>query len=152
MAHLKEHKEFHAVDMTTGWETLPGYPAGIEQKILAGFLDEAGRRGNRNRKMFPVDHVVADRVSPVHVAPVRAVWVVLIEHVILAAPVDRTVGIVHPIRRGQQMVLGAAGIGGQLRWRRRRENGVENGEPAQGRAASDGHDACEELTTVDFHL
>jgi len=25
----KEHKEFHAVDMSTGWETPAGYPAGI---------------------------------------------------------------------------------------------------------------------------
>ena len=27
----KEHKEFHAVDMSAGWETPAGYPAGIEQ-------------------------------------------------------------------------------------------------------------------------
>ena len=45
----KEHKEFHAVDLTRGWETPPGYPAGIEQKILAGRLDEAARTGNRTR-------------------------------------------------------------------------------------------------------
>jgi hypothetical protein len=45
----KAHREFHAVDMSTGWETPPGYPAGIEQKILAGALDEAGRRGSRTR-------------------------------------------------------------------------------------------------------
>ncbi|PWB61416.1 MAG: cupin [Bradyrhizobiaceae bacterium] len=45
----KEHKEFHAVDMAGGWETPPGYPAGIEQKILAGRLDEAGKRGTRSR-------------------------------------------------------------------------------------------------------
>jgi hypothetical protein len=45
----KEHKEFHAIDMASGWERLPGYPPGIEQKILAGFLDEAGKRGNRTR-------------------------------------------------------------------------------------------------------
>jgi hypothetical protein len=45
----KEHKEFHAVDLAQGWETPPGYPAGIQQKILAGRLDEANRRGNRSR-------------------------------------------------------------------------------------------------------
>jgi hypothetical protein len=45
----KPHLEFHAVDMTTGWETPPGYPAGIEQKILAGGLDEAGAAGTRTR-------------------------------------------------------------------------------------------------------
>jgi len=45
----KEHKEFHAVDMTSGWETPPGYPAGIQQKILSGALDETNKRGTRSR-------------------------------------------------------------------------------------------------------
>ena len=45
----KIHDEFRTVDMTSGWETPPGYPAGIQQKILAGALDEAGRRGTRTR-------------------------------------------------------------------------------------------------------
>lgn len=49
MAVNKEHKEFHAVDMSTGWETPPGYPAGIEQKILSGALDEQNKRGTRSR-------------------------------------------------------------------------------------------------------
>jgi hypothetical protein len=46
---MKEHREFHAVDLTTGWEVPQGYPAGIEQKILAGSLDEEGKAGNRTR-------------------------------------------------------------------------------------------------------
>lgn len=45
----KEHLEFHALDLSEGWEVPPGYPAGIEQKILSGWLDEAGRRGTRTR-------------------------------------------------------------------------------------------------------
>jgi hypothetical protein len=45
----KPHLEFHPVDMGTGWETPPGYPAGIEQKILAGTLDEANKTGSRTR-------------------------------------------------------------------------------------------------------
>ena len=45
----KPHLEFHAVDMGSGWATPAGYPAGIEQKILAGGLDEAARRGSRTR-------------------------------------------------------------------------------------------------------
>ena len=45
----KPHLEFHGVDMTVGWETPPGYPAGIEQKILAGALDEAKHGGSRTR-------------------------------------------------------------------------------------------------------
>jgi hypothetical protein len=46
----KEHKEFHMIDMAgEGWHTPPGYPPGIEQKILAGRLDEIGKTGNRTR-------------------------------------------------------------------------------------------------------
>src|SRR5579883_3398151 len=30
MAVTKKHHEFHAVDLSAGWETLPGYPKGIE--------------------------------------------------------------------------------------------------------------------------
>jgi hypothetical protein len=49
MAVNKEHKEFHALDMSSGWETPPGYPAGIQQKILSGALDEAKKSGTRTR-------------------------------------------------------------------------------------------------------
>ena len=49
MSVNKPHLEFHRVDMSSGWSTPPGYPAGIEQKILAGALDEEGRRGGRTR-------------------------------------------------------------------------------------------------------
>ena len=45
----KAHAEFHTLDMESGWETPPGYPAGIQQKILSGALDEDGRRGSRSR-------------------------------------------------------------------------------------------------------
>jgi hypothetical protein len=45
----KRHDEFHAVDLTSGWEAPPGYPPGIEQKILAGALDERAKRGTRTR-------------------------------------------------------------------------------------------------------
>ena len=49
MAIDKEHKEFHLPDLEQGWETPPGYPPGIEQKVLAGSLDEGARRGSRTR-------------------------------------------------------------------------------------------------------
>ena len=49
MAIHKEHREFHALNMDEGWHTPPGYPSGIQQKILAGSLDEPNRRGNRTR-------------------------------------------------------------------------------------------------------
>jgi hypothetical protein len=35
--------------MESGWATPPDYPAGIEQKILAGALDETNRTGGRTR-------------------------------------------------------------------------------------------------------
>lgn len=45
----KEHKEFHTLDLTHGWEVPNGYPAGIKQKILAGRLDEENKHGSRTR-------------------------------------------------------------------------------------------------------
>ena len=45
----KPHLEFHTLDLASGWEGPAGYPPGIQQKILAGALDEPGRRGNRTR-------------------------------------------------------------------------------------------------------
>lgn len=49
MINPKLHDEFKAIDMTTGWETPAGYPEGIQQKILAGSLDETAKTGNRSR-------------------------------------------------------------------------------------------------------
>lgn len=45
----KQHKEFYAVDMGGEWEVPPGYPPGIKQKILTGFLDEEKKVGGRTR-------------------------------------------------------------------------------------------------------
>jgi len=45
----KEHLEFFTVDLSTGWETPPGYPDGIKQKILTGVLDEVAKTGGRTR-------------------------------------------------------------------------------------------------------
>ncbi|MSO69987.1 MAG: cupin [Alphaproteobacteria bacterium] len=49
MAVQKEHREFHKLDMAAGWSTPPGYPSGIDEKILSGSLDEAKKRGSRTR-------------------------------------------------------------------------------------------------------
>ena len=49
MAVNKKHHEFHTLDLTTGWEMLEGYPPGIQQKIIAGGLDEVNHRGSRTR-------------------------------------------------------------------------------------------------------
>jgi hypothetical protein len=45
----KAHREFHTLDMGAGWETPPGYPEGIRQKILSGSLNEEAKRGSRTR-------------------------------------------------------------------------------------------------------
>ena len=62
MAVTKKHDEFHAIDMSTGWETPPGYPAGIQQKILSGGLDEVNKRGSRTRllRFDPGDLIVGN--------------------------------------------------------------------------------------------
>ena len=49
MAVTKEHKEFFPVNFDDGWATPLGYPEGIQQKILAGMLDEENNRGSRTR-------------------------------------------------------------------------------------------------------
>jgi hypothetical protein len=51
MAVNKEHKEFHTIDMDSGWELPPGYPPGLNvyQKILAGGLDENAKQGSQTR-------------------------------------------------------------------------------------------------------
>ncbi len=45
----KPHLEFHNVDLNSGWTTLPGYPPGITEKILASDLDEKNKMGSRTR-------------------------------------------------------------------------------------------------------
>jgi hypothetical protein len=49
MAMNKLHDEFHTLDMKSGWEVPAGYPSGIQQKIIAGGLDEKNKRGSRTR-------------------------------------------------------------------------------------------------------
>tara|TARA_B100000686_G_C16535963_1_gene834823 strand:+ start:128 stop:577 length:450 start_codon:yes stop_codon:yes gene_type:complete len=49
MAVNKKHDEFHTVDLGSGWSVPPGYPDGIQQKILSGELDESGKSGSRTR-------------------------------------------------------------------------------------------------------
>lgn len=49
MATGKPHMEFKSLDMDEGWETPPGYPEGMQQKVLAADLDEINKRGSRTR-------------------------------------------------------------------------------------------------------
>lgn len=51
MAEKREHKEFYQVEMSGGWESPPGYPAGIQQKILTGGLDAGNKRGRLTRML-----------------------------------------------------------------------------------------------------
>lgn len=46
---LKEHLEFHELDLSTGWHSAPGYAAGVTEKIISGRLHEDQRRGSRTR-------------------------------------------------------------------------------------------------------
>ena len=43
------HIEFMKLDMDEGWETPPGYPSGMQQKVLTSDLDEEGKTGSRSR-------------------------------------------------------------------------------------------------------
>lgn len=45
----KKHTEFHTIDITSGWHTPPGYPSGIQRKILSGELDEENMSGSRTQ-------------------------------------------------------------------------------------------------------
>ena len=49
MPFAKPHIEFLALDMNEGWHSPPGYPTGIQQKILASDLDETKKIGSRSR-------------------------------------------------------------------------------------------------------
>jgi hypothetical protein len=45
----KPHLEFHRLDLSSGWETMSGYPLNIKQKVLASDLDERRKMGSRTR-------------------------------------------------------------------------------------------------------
>jgi hypothetical protein len=49
MSMNKPHLEFHRLDLSTGWETMIGYPPNIQQKVLASDLDERRKIGSRTR-------------------------------------------------------------------------------------------------------
>jgi hypothetical protein len=57
-----------------------------------------------------MDEIGADSVRPMHVSPPSRAWIVLKEHVVLAAEESRCAGIVHPVGPGQQVELRTQGI------------------------------------------
>ena len=84
-----------------------------EHPVLRGVRD-------RHPQLLPVDQVLGDGVAPGHVAPVRALGVVLVEHVVLAVVVDESVGVVHPVLLGGVVALRAPPLTGLVGLRRRR--------------------------------
>ena len=65
-------------------------------------------------EMLPVYQVFAHGVSPVHIAPLTAIGIVLEVEVVLAVLIDHAVGVVHPAVEGSEVVRGTVvvGIGG----------------------------------------
>ena len=63
------------------------------------------RRIEGRGQLLPVDQVGADGVAPVHVAPVPAVGVVLVEEVIFARLPDQAVGVVEPAAPRREVEL-----------------------------------------------
>ena len=49
MPKSKPHIEFMPIEMDDDWETPPGYPDGMHQKVLTSNLDEANKTGSRSR-------------------------------------------------------------------------------------------------------
>jgi len=73
----------------------------------AAFVPAAGGRLEGDGQICPVNQVRADGVAPVHVGMVSPVRVVLVEQVYLAVPLDKTVGVVHPVGGRQKMIARA---------------------------------------------
>ena len=46
---IGKHLEFAPLDMDEGWEEPPGYPLGMQQKVLTSDLDEENKTGSRSR-------------------------------------------------------------------------------------------------------
>lgn len=61
MAVNKAHDEFYTLDLKSGWATIPGYPPGIQEKVISGGLDENNKRGTRTRllRFAPGVHTTA---------------------------------------------------------------------------------------------
>ena len=72
MSKGKPHIEFTKLDLNEGWETPPGYPAGMQQKLLASDLDGTKRSGSRSRLLriaagcFSTEPFVHDHWEEVH--------------------------------------------------------------------------------------
>ena len=61
------------------------------------------------RKVFPVDKIITDRMSPMHTVPESTVRIALIKKVIFSLKPDQTIRIIHPSRLRHKMILLAHG-------------------------------------------
>ena len=61
----KSHIEFHRLDLDQGWVTSEGYASGIQQKSLAGDLDEKRKMGSHSRllRFAPGAYMTTPRVQ-----------------------------------------------------------------------------------------
>src|SRR6266498_3202255 len=64
--------------------------------------------------MLPMHQVGADGVAPVHISMERLIRIVLVEHMILAVPVDQPVRVIQPVCRRQVVIDRAMGVLCQL--------------------------------------
>ncbi len=71
----------------------------------------AGKHGSvligckRHRLLFPVNKVLGPCVSPVHICPGNAVWIVLIIKLIDSVMIQKTIGIIAPVSGGCIMMI-----------------------------------------------
>ena len=90
--------------------------AGVVELELAVVADHCGtgehavllllkRRGEHDWLALPVDHVGGGDVTPVHGAPLGAIWVQLVEHVPATLVVAQAVRIVDPSAVGGDVEL-----------------------------------------------
>ena len=61
--------------------------------------------GDRQRQMLPVREIPAHGVPPAHVPPRNPRRIVLIEQMVFAVVIDKSVGIVHPMDLRTEMIL-----------------------------------------------
>ena len=62
-------------------------------------------RSQRRRKIFPVQKIVAHRMSPVHRSPLGIIRIILVEHMIFSAIIRKPIGIIQPARAHGQMKI-----------------------------------------------
>lgn len=62
LADLKPAVPFHLLDLSDGWEQVPGGAPGVQQKMLSGALDETAKVGVRTRLIRFLPGTVAPNV------------------------------------------------------------------------------------------